>query len=65
MKAVNKDIIKVRKKKKNRDFSMFYQYFLSPQVNSSVTIANKRDIYEFPQELPNNVRIILRTSVSQ
>ena len=49
MKAVNKDIIKVRKKKKNRDFSMFYQYFLSAQANRSVTIANKSDIYEFPQ----------------
>ena len=50
MKAANKDIIKVKKKKKkNRDFSMFYQYFLSAQANRSVTIANKRDIYEFPQ----------------
>ena len=56
---------KKKKKKKNRDFLMFYQNFLSPQVDRSVTIANKRDIYEFPQELPNNVRIILTTSVSQ
>ena len=57
--------MKKKKTKKNRAFLMFYQNFLSPQVDRSVTIANKRDIYEFPQELPNNVRIILRTSVSQ
>ena len=38
------------------DFLMFYQIFLSPQVNSSAIITDKHAIYEFPDELPNDLR---------
>ena len=35
---------------------MFYQIFLSKlQVKRSVIIINKNDIYELPQELPNDL----------
>ena len=32
---------------------MFYQIFLSPQVERSVIVTNKYGIYELPYELPN------------
>ena len=35
---------------------MFYQIFLSPQVKQWVIITYKHDIYEFPHELPNDLR---------
>ena len=35
---------------------MFYQIFLPPQVNSSAIITDKHAIYEFPDELPNDLR---------
>ena len=34
-----------------------YQIFFSPQVKQSVIISNKHGIYEFPHELPNNLRL--------
>ena len=36
---------------------MFYQSFLSPQVKPSAIIGNKHDIYDLPQELPNDLRL--------
>ena len=39
------------------DFSMFYQTFLSPQVRRHAIITYKYDIYELPQELPNDLRL--------
>ena len=39
------------------DFSMFYQIFLSLQVNRSAIITYKHGIYELPHELPNNLRL--------
>ena len=38
------------------DFVMFYQIFLSQQMRRIVTIGNKYGIYEFPHELPNDLR---------
>ena len=37
------------------DFLVLYQIFFSPQVKQSVIINNKHDIFELPQELPNNI----------
>ena len=34
---------------------MFYQIFLSPQVERSAIISNKQGVYELPHELPNDV----------
>ena len=31
---------------------MFYQIFLSPQVERSAIISNKQGVYELPHELP-------------
>ena len=36
---------------------MFYQIFLSPQVKRCVIITYKHGLYEFPHELPNNLRL--------
>ena len=36
---------------------MFYQMFLSPQVEQWVIITYKHSIYELPNELPKDVRI--------
>ena len=36
---------------------MFYQIFLSPQVNRCAIITYKHGIYELPQELPNDLRL--------
>ena len=37
---------------KKRDFSMFYQTFLSPQVQRCAIITYKHGIHKLPQELP-------------
>ena len=34
---------------------MFYQIFLSPQVNHCVIITYKHGKYELPNELPNDL----------
>ena len=39
------------------DLSMFYQSFLSPQVQRIVIINNKHGIYELPQKLANDARV--------
>ena len=39
------------------DFLMFYQFFLSPQVNGSAIIIKKDDIYDLPRELSNDLRL--------
>ena len=39
-----------------RDFLMFYQIFLSPQVKRWTIITYKHGIYEVHHELPNNLR---------
>ena len=36
---------------------MFYEIFLSPQVKRIMIISNKHGIYEFPHELPNDLRL--------
>ena len=36
---------------------IFDQTFLSPQVKRSVIISNKHGIYDFPDELPNDLRL--------
>ena len=38
------------------DFLMFYQIFLSPQVNRWAIITCKHSIYELPHKLPNGFR---------
>ena len=43
---------------------MLFENFIS-QVSRSLIISNKHYIYEFPQEVQNNVKLLLRTSVSQ
>ena len=40
-----------------RDFSMFYQNFLLPQVKGWAIITKNHDIYELPHELPNNLTL--------
>ena len=37
---------------------MFYQIFFSPQVKRSAIISDKHGIYELPNELPNDLRIL-------
>ena len=37
-----------------RDFVMFYQVFLSPQVKQCVIISNKHGVYELLHELPHD-----------
>ena len=39
---------------------MFYEIFLSPQVEQSVILSNKHGIYELPHELPNDLRFIIK-----
>ena len=39
------------------DFFMFDQIFHSPQVKQSMIISNKHGTYEFPHELPNDLRL--------
>ena len=39
------------------EFFIFYQFF--PQVKRSVIIHNKHGIYELPNELPNDLGIII------
>ena len=36
---------------------IFDQTFLSPQVKRSVIISNKHGTYDFPDELPNDLRL--------
>ena len=38
------------------DFLMFYQIVLSPQVKRCVIVTYKYGIYEFPDELPSDLR---------
>ena len=40
-----------------RDFLLFYQIFLSPQVKWSAIIINKYGIHELLHELPNDLRL--------
>ena len=40
-----------------RNFSMFYQTFLSPQVKSCAIITYKHGMYELPHQLPNDLRL--------
>ena len=40
-----------------RDFSMFYQIFLSPQVKRCAIITYKHGIYELPHYLPNDLKL--------
>ena len=42
-----------------RDFlnQSWYQIFLSTQVKRSAIISNKKGVYEFPQKLPNDLRL--------
>ena len=39
------------------DFLMFYQIFLSPQVKLCAIITYKHGMYEFPHELPINLKL--------
>ena len=39
------------------DFSMFYQFFLSPQVKWCAIITYKHGIYELPHKLPKELRL--------
>ena len=39
------------------DFSMFYQFFLSPQVKRWAIITYNYGLYELPHELPNHLRL--------
>ena len=41
-----------------RDFLMFYQILLSPQVKRSAIISLKHGIYELPHELANDLRLL-------
>ena len=41
------------------DFLMFYQIFLSPQAKQSKVISNKDRIYELPNELRNDIRLMI------
>ena len=41
-----------------REFLMFFEIFLSPQVKKCAIITYKHGIYELPHELPND--LILR-----
>ena len=36
---------------------MFYQTFLSPQVKRCAIITDKDEMYQFPYELPNSLRL--------
>ena len=36
---------------------MFYQIFLSQQVKRWAIVTYKHGIYEFPHELPNDIRL--------
>ena len=38
-------------------FETFYQFLFSPQVKRGAIISNKHGIYEFPHELPNDLRL--------
>ena len=38
---------------------MFYKIFLSPQLKRWVIITYKHGIYELPQELPHDLRVII------
>ena len=39
-----------------RDFLMFYQIFLLPQMKRCAIITFKHGIYKLPHELPNSLR---------
>ena len=39
------------------DFLMFYQIFLSAEVNQCAIITYKHGIYQLPHELPNDLRL--------
>ena len=43
--------------KKKKDFLMFYQIFLLPQVKSCAIITYKHGMYELPNELPSDLRL--------
>ena len=38
---------------------MFYQIFVSPQVERCAIRTYKHGIYEFPHELPNELRLMI------
>ena len=38
---------------------MFYQIIFSPQVKRCAIISYKDDMYDLPQELPNNITFII------
>ena len=40
---------------------MFYQIFLPPQVTQWANITCKYGIYELPNELPNDLRLRIKT----
>ena len=40
------------------DFLMFYQIFISPQVETILFSSNKHGIYKLPHELPNNLGLL-------
>ena len=42
-----------------RDFLMFYQIFLSPQVMRNAIVTNKQRAYELPHELSNYLRLTI------
>ena len=42
---------------KFRDFLMFYQIILSPQVKPCAIITYKHGIYKLPHKLPNDLRL--------
>ena len=46
-----------------RDFLMFYQVFLSPQVKWCAIITFKYGLYQLPDELVNNVIFHIKTRV--
>ena len=39
------------------DFLTFYQKFFLPQVKQGMIISNKNEIYKFPWELPDNLKL--------
>ena len=47
------------------DFLVFYQIFLSSQVERCAIITDRHGLYEFPHELPNDLRMILQITIPQ
>ena len=44
---------------------MLYQIFFPPQVKRIAIISNKHGMYEFPHELPNDLRLKAELNRSQ